>query len=72
MAVYSQADLDALDVAISSKGAIKKVRIEDREVEFRDVSEMLEIRRHIERQLRNKKRSALGRRHTFAFKKAIE
>ncbi|WP_039913144.1 phage head-tail joining protein [Cellvibrio mixtus] len=52
---YTQADIDALEVAMIS--GVKKVKIDGRETEFRDLDEM-------ERLLNTAKASVAGRRRT--------
>ena len=51
---YTQADVDALEVAIAT-GA-KKVKISDRETEFRDLSEMRAILKDMKESLSGRKR----------------
>jgi hypothetical protein len=57
---YTQADIDALELAMAS-GA-KKVRIRDRETEFRDLTEMRAILKVMKESLSGSKRTA----HTFS------
>lgn len=66
---YTPADLEKLDQAIA-KG-LKKVKIDDKEVEFNTVDEMLRARRHISKELGLTKKSALGKRITLNYKKGV-
>lgn len=70
MATFTQADLVAIDKAIANSA--KKVKFEDREVEYRSMEEMLQARKVIARSLGKGPKNALAKRHTFSFKKAIE
>ncbi len=51
---YSQADIDALKVAIAS--GVKKVKFSDRETEYRDLSEMKQILSDMEKSVSGKRR----------------
>lgn len=55
---YSQADIDALKIAIAS-GA-KKVKFSDRETEYRDLAEMKQILRDMESSVSGKRRTAFS------------
>lgn len=52
---YSQADIDALEMAIAS-GA-KKVKFSDRETEYRDLNEMKQILNDIKAAVSGKRRA---------------
>jgi hypothetical protein len=47
--IYTQAYLDAIDKAIANN--LRKVEYEDRTVVFRNVSEMMEARKHVAAQI---------------------
>ena len=53
---YSQADIDALEMAIAS-GA-KKVKFSDRETEYRDLAEMKQILNDMKVSVAGKRRQA--------------
>lgn len=54
MAIWTQADLDAIETAIAQ--GVKRVEYNDREVEYRSIKEMKEIRELIKRSLGQHKR----------------
>lgn len=64
---YSQEDLDNIKAAIAS--GERRVRLADKEVEYRSVAEMLAVKSLIENELTGNK---LGRRRAYAdFSKGV-
>lgn len=63
---YTQADLDALDAAIASGEKI--VRVENRWVEYRSVTELQAARAHVQQVLTSAAVGAAARRTVFRFR----
>lgn len=63
---YTQADLDNLDAAIASGEKI--VRVENRWVEYRSVSELQAARAHVQQVLTSAAAGATNRRSVFRFR----